>query len=185
MPASRAPSPPPFGEPKSGVRVSVDSLVQGALVDLFNAYEVAVAPLPRSALPAPPTPEVSAAAAFRSSDGVAGRLTLSLPSALLEQMKGQEATSVRMDWARELANQLLGRIKNRLLPFGVRIEIGLLTLLDPKLMQHQAQNLSGLRLYLGRTLRGHVLVTAQGLPNDAALKYVGAAAAVEGATLWL
>jgi hypothetical protein len=100
-------------------------------------------------------------------------------------MKGQEVTSVRMDWARELTNQLVGRIKNRLLPFGVRVEIGLLTVLDPRLIQHQRQDLSAQRYYLGRTLRGLVLVTLQGLPEDTALSYVGAAAATEGTMLWL
>src|SRR5215207_5657283 len=161
-PGSQTPTESSFSEPKSGVRVMVDSLLQAALVDLFNAYGVAFAPLPRSALGASMASEVSVAAAFRSGSGSGGRLTLSLPAALLEHMKHEEATSVRMDWARELANQLLGRVKNRLLPFGVRIDIGLLTLLDPKLIQHQLQDLSGLRVYHGRTLRGPVLVTVRG-----------------------
>jgi hypothetical protein len=163
----------------------VDSLLQASLVDLFKAYGVAFAPLPRSAITGPLAYEVSVAAAFRSGSGSGGRLTLSLPSALLEHMKGDELSSVRIDWARELANQLLGRIKNRLLPFGVRIEIGLLTLLDLKLMQDQLQNLSGLRVCLGRTLRGPVLVTARGLPEDSSLSYVGGAGATEGTMLWL
>jgi hypothetical protein len=179
------PSQPSFGEPKLGVRVSIDSLVQALLVDLFNAYGVAFAPLARSAVAAPTVPEVSVAAAFRGGGGSAGRLTLSLPAALLEHMKSEEVTSVRMDWARELANQLLGRIKNRLLPFGVRVEIGLLTMSDPKLMQHQLQDLAGQRVYSGRTLRGLVLVTIQGLPEDSALSYVGPAGAIEGTMLWL
>jgi len=70
----------------------------------------------------------------------------------------------------------------------VRLQIGLLGLVDPKLLQHQLRDASGMRLYAGRTLRGLVLVTVQGLPEDAALAYVGgpsAAAAVEGAMLWL
>lgn len=163
----------------------VDSLLQAALVDLFGAYGVAFAPLPRSALGASMAPEVSVAAAFRSESGTGGRLTLSLPAALLEHMKDAEATSVRLDWARELANQLLGRVKNRLLPFGVRIEIGLLTLLDPKLIQHQLKELSGLRVYHGRTLRGPVLVTVRGLPEDSSLSYAGALRAKEGSVLWL
>ena len=180
----RTSSPPSFGEPKSGVRVSSDSLIQASLVDLFKAYGVAFAPMPSSTIAAPAVPEVSVAAAFRSGAGAAGRLTLSLPTALLEQMKGDEATSVRMDWARELANQLIGRIKNRLLPFGVRLDIGLLTLLDSKLIQHQRQDVSGQRVYFGRTLRGLVVVTLQGLPEDSALSYVGAVGATEGAVVW-
>jgi hypothetical protein len=176
---------PWFSEPKSGVRVSSDSLIQASLVDLFKAYGVALAPMPRSAFTVPTAAEVSVAAAFRSGAGVAGRLTLSLPAALLEHMKGDEVTSVRMDWARELASQLVGRIKNRLLPFGIRVEIGPLTLLDPKLIQHQRQDLSGQRVYLGRTLRGLVVVTVQGLPDDSALSYVGGVGATEGTLLWL
>jgi hypothetical protein len=185
MPASQTPPESSFSEPKSGVRVMVDSLLQAALVDLFGAYGVAFAPLPRSAFSASMAPEVSVAAGFRSGSGTGGRLTLSLPAALLEHMKGEEPTSVRLDWARELANQLLGRVKNRLLPFGVRMDIGLLTLLDPKLMQHQLQDLSGLRVYCGRTLRGPVLVTVRGLPEDSSLSYAGAVRAKEGSVLWL
>ena len=105
--------------------------------------------------------------------------------ALLEHMKGAYSTSVRLDWARELANQLLGRIKNRLLPFGVRLDVGFLSLLDPKQLQHQLQDVSGLRIYVGRTLRGQVLVTVQGLPEDSALAYTGAGSATEGTVLWL
>jgi hypothetical protein len=169
-------------EPKSGVRVSIDALVQASLVELFNAYGVAVAPLPRS-FSAPALPDVSVAAAFRTGHG-SGRLTLSIPGALLEHMKDSEATTVRTDWARELASQLLGRIKNRLLPFGLRIDVGLLTLLDAKRLQSQLQEPS-VRLYAGRSLRGPVLVTVQGLPQDSALSYVGGIAASEGTMLWL
>jgi hypothetical protein len=79
----------------------------------------------------------------------------------------------------------LGRVKNRLLPFGVRIDIGLLTLLDPKQVQHQLREPSGLRVYCGRTLRGPVLVTVRGLPEDSSLSYVGAVGAKEGSVLWL
>lgn len=174
----------PFSdEPRSGVRVSIDALVQASLVELFNAYGVAVAPLPRSSK-APTLPDVCVAAAFRSGAD-SGRVTLSLPSELLDHMKGAETTAVRQDWARELANQLVGRIKNRLLPFGIRLDIGALTLLDPKRLQHQLEQQPAARVYAGRSLRGPVLVTVQGLPHDSALSYVGGVAAAEGAMLWL
>lgn len=186
MPTSRRPNSiqPAFGDPKSGVRLSVDALVQGTLVELFNTYGVAFAPMPRSSLALGVLPDVSVAASFVAG-GNAGRLTLSMPAELLEHMKPGEATTVRMDWARELCNQLMGRIKNRLLPFGARLELGLLTLLESKLLRHQLQETAGLRLYLGRTLRGPVLVSARGLPADAALSYVGSPGATEGTLLWL
>jgi hypothetical protein len=175
----------PFSdEPRSGVRVSIDALVQASLVELFNAYGVAVAPLPRSSKASTTLPDVCAAAAFRNAAD-SGRVTLSLPSELLEHMKGAETTAVRQDWARELANQLVGRIKNRLLPFGIRLDIGALTLLDPKMLQHQLDQQPAARVYAGRSLRGPVLVTVQGLPHDSTLSYVGGVSAAEGAMLWL
>src|SRR6187200_1382882 len=96
-----------------------DSLVQGALVDLFSAYAVPVAPLPRSSGPytqAPP--EVSASLDFkrRAASVEVGRITLSLPRSLLDSMKPSTSSSIQLDWARELTNQLAGRLKNRLLP---------------------------------------------------------------------
>jgi len=177
-------SPPAFAEPKSGVRVAVDSLVQASLVDLFTSYGVALAPLPRSQPMELVLPDVSVAAAFRCNGG-AGRLTLSVPNALLEHMRQAEVTSIRLDWARELTNQLLGRVKNRLLPFGVRLEMGGLTLLDRNLLKHQLQDSTEQRVYLGRTLRGVVLATVQGVPADSTLSYVGGVTSKEGALLWL
>jgi hypothetical protein len=167
-------------------RVAIDSLVQACLVDLFNAYEVAFAPLPNWSLASAPVPDASVSETFRTEDGGSGRLTLSLPTELLEHMKGAESTSVRMDWARELANQLVGRIKNRLLAFGVRLELGLPTVIETRMLEHQLQDLSGLRVYTGRTRQGLVLITIHGLPADHLLSYVGATAnASEGAMLWL
>jgi len=174
-----------IGEPPSGLRFAIDALIQASLVDLCGAYGVALAPLPRHTPTPAGTSDVTVAVAFRGWGSTAGSLTLSLPSALLEYMKGTEATSVRLDWARELTNQLLGRIKNRLLPFGVRLEIGALTLVDPNRLRHQLKENQTSRTYAGRTLRGLVLVTVQGLPQDLTLTYVGGTAAAEGSMLWL
>jgi hypothetical protein len=170
----------------SAPRVALDSLVQACLVDLFTAYEVACAPMPNWSLASAPIPEASVSETFRTADGSSGRLTLSLPTELLAHMKADESSSVRMDWARELANQLVGRIKNRLLAFGVRLELGLPTLLDTRTLELQLQDPMGLRIYVGRTRHGLVLITVHGLPADNALSYVGASAnASEGAMLWL
>ena len=181
LPSQRAPA-----GGTSTARVTVDSLVQGSLVELFAAYGVALAPLPRAAPASWAVPEVSSSAAFRhQSAGEAGRLTLSLSTALLDQMKPTESTAVKMDWARELANQLLGRIKNRLLPFGVQLEIGALSLVSSQMLQHELERAVGFRVYAARTLRGLVLVTLRGLPEDSALTYVGPPSATEGTIIWL
>jgi hypothetical protein len=168
-------------------RGAIDSLVQGSLVELFAGHQVAVAPLPRySAAPVPHLPDVSVAVAFSYiADGQqVGRLTLSMPSALLDQMRGLDGTAVKLDWARELGNQLMGRIKNRLLPFDLRLAIGALTALDSAALERQLQNGGGVRIYTARSLRGTVVVTLQGLPEEYKLVYVGAPPPAEGSVIW-
>lgn len=162
--------------PASGIRGGIDSLVQGSLVDLFGAYQVAVAPLPRSSRPSIPTLSyISATVGFvrLGLASPAGRITLSLPSALLAQMSPLAAGKLQADWARELANQLMGRIKNRLLPFNVRLQLGVSTLVDSARLVHQLHGSSEARVYIGRTLRGEIVVTFEGVPEDSELSYTG------------
>jgi hypothetical protein len=170
-----------------GARGAIDSLVQGSLVELFAAHQVAVAPLPRfSALRIPNMPDVSVVVSFSHAAGSeqAGRLTLSVPSAVLEQMRGPDGAAVKLDWARELGNQLMGRIKNRLLTFGLRLTIGTLVTVDSAALKPQLQNSSSVRIYTGRSLRGDIVVTLQGMPEEYKLAYVGTPSAAEGSMIW-
>ena len=162
--------------PASGVRGTIDSLVHGSLVDLFAAYSVAAAPLPRSSRPPSRTlPDISASVGFtRQGHGFPpGRVTLSLPGALLEAMSPGSPGTLKADWARELTNQLMGRIKNRLLPFNVRLQVGLSTMLDSVKLERQLHGSLDARVYISRTLRGETVVTFEGLPDDSELSYIG------------
>lgn len=156
---------------------AIDALVQGSLVELFQAYDVAVAPKPRSAREATPKlPDFCVGIGFtrEAASRKTGRLTMSLPSEVLAQMKTDASTPVRQaDWMRELTNQLLGRIKNRLLQFSVRLQAGLPQNLEPKLLLEQMQSSTAMRAYVGRTLRGEVLVTLEGIPAESELVYIG------------
>jgi hypothetical protein len=175
------------GDSAAGVRGAIDSLVNGSLVELFHAYDVAVAPSPRPALKQTPTiPELSAAVAFLRRGAAPGRLTLSMPVAVLELTKqGLVGTAPRADWARELANQLMGRVKNRLLHFSVRVDIGPPSTLDSSMLQSHVRSVANLRVYAGRTLRGEILVTLEGMPDESELTYVGAGTQpTEGDTLF-
>lgn len=165
---------------------TLDALVQGSLVDLFAAYRVAVAPLPSAAGATWPVPEISTTVLLRSrAANEPGRLTLSLSTSLLAQMRSDEPLAVQLDWARELCSQLAGRIKNRLLPFGVRVEVAGLSLLNTQVLREQLERGNGARQYAARTLRGLVLVTLQGLHEASTLTYVGAPGAAEGTLIWL
>ncbi len=162
-------------EPGLGVRGALDALVLGALVDLFQAYDVAVAPLPRLVPGRPPAlPDLSAAIAFTRARAASGRLTLSASPAVLDLTRGGAGDSLRIDWIRELANQLMGRIKNRLLHFSARVDVGTLSHVDSKLLATQLQKVPSPRVYAARTLRGEVVVTIDGLPEESELVYVGA-----------
>lgn len=162
-------------DPAAGVRGAIDALAQGALVDLFHAYGVAVAPLPRIAAGRMPRlPELSAAISFTRPGGAAGRLTLSAPVAVLDLTRSGAASSQRLDWIRELTNQLMGRIKNRLLHFSARVEVGPLVLVDSKQLALQLERAPSARVYSGRTLRGELIVTLDGMPEESELTYVGA-----------
>jgi hypothetical protein len=174
--------------PAASVRGVIDSLVQGSLVDLFTAYGVAVAPLPRiSGERAPALPDVSAVAELRlrgTRQGT-GRVTLSLPSSVLELMRATDEKTLKEDWARELCNQLAGRLKNRMLPFSLRFDVGLLSSADSQAVARQLQASPGTRVYAVRTLRGAIVATLAGMPDERELVYVGAApTASEGEAIW-
>jgi hypothetical protein len=149
-------------------------LVQGSLVDLLQAYDVALAPSPRGRERELSLPDTSATITFTYADGSrkGGRISLSIPSAVLGMMRSE--SPVRdADWARELSNQLMGRIKNRLLQFNVKLSAGLPQSVDSKVLLQQLQANTNLRSYTGRTLRGEIVVTIEGLPHDSELVYVG------------
>jgi len=168
-------APPSSSSAPSGIRGAIDALVPSALVELFAAYDVAVAPLPRlNQLRLPPVPEVSAAVGFtlRGRFGPPGRVTLSLPGSLLEAMRNG-GNSLKGDWTRELASQLIGRVKNRLLQFSVRMDVGVSSTIDSKALSSHVAQATKARVYAGRTLRGEMLVTLEGMPNEAELVYVG------------
>jgi hypothetical protein len=167
-----------WSTPAVGIRGAVDALVQGALVELFQAYGVALAPMPRSSLRDNVRfHDVTANIGFfRNTPGYSrrsGRLTISMPSSVFELVKDDQIRIARPDdWARELVNQLMGRIKNRLLPFGATLHIGLPASISPN-AEEKPEHSSTLRVYTGRTIRGDVMLTLAGMPDESELSYVG------------
>lgn len=169
----------PLPASASSVRGAIDAIVQGALVELFHAYGVALAPFPRSA----PRGrlqffEVTATMGFvresaRRTSTHPGRLALSMPREVFVLLNPEPGgAEPRDEWARELANQLLGRIKNRLLQFSATLQIGLPSTSDAA-TESERERSATLRVYVGRTVRGNVLLTLEGMPEESELAYVG------------
>ncbi|HEY0466460.1 MAG TPA: hypothetical protein VGC79_19760 [Polyangiaceae bacterium] len=178
----KSPSAPNVG-PSSAQRGLMDTIVQGALVELFHSCGVAVAPQPRGRWHAAQLeiPEISAAIGFTLAQRAkatpfAGRLTLSLPEALFTIMKAESPRRPQqLDWVRELTNQLAARIKHRLLPFGATMQPLLPSLITRDALEGQRARFAAMRIYLGRTLRGDVLVTLDGSIDESQLVYSGPA----------
>ena len=169
--------------PNSAQRGLMDTIVQGALVELFQSCGVAVAPQPRGRLDLSQLkiPEVSAAIGFTLAQSVkatpgAGRLTLSVPEALFTIMKAESVRKPQQfDWVRELTNQLAARIKHRLLPFCAAMQPHLPSLLTRDALEAQRARFPAMRIYVGRTLRGDVLVMVDGNIDESRLVYSGPA----------
>ena len=178
----KLPSAPSMG-PSAVQRGLMDTIVQGALVELFQSCGVAVAPQPRGRLDLSQLkiPEVSAAISFTLAQSVKatpcpGRLTLSLPDALFTIMRAESMRRPQqLDWVRELTNQLAARIKHRLLPFGAAMQPLLPSLITRDTLEAQRARFASMRIYLGRTLRGDVLVTLDGTIDESRLVYSGPA----------
>jgi hypothetical protein len=155
-------------------------------VGLFSAYGVAVAPLQDfTGASQPEAQDISVAMPFQcSSHPSSGRLTLSMPRQLLDAMKSAETKYVKLDWARELANQLGGRIKNRLLPFGVRLEIGTASLMDSRQVRIEIASQAVESVYPAMTGSGPLLVTLEGLLTDLDATNIGLPSPTEGSTIF-
>ena len=98
----------------------IDSIVVGSTEQLFGAYGLGLTRADR----VPPGNEQAVAFAgivgFTGAN-LRGTLVLAATSELLTQF--HKAASTDRDWTGELANQLLGRIKNQLLGCGIEIYV--------------------------------------------------------------
>lgn len=155
---------------------NVDALVQNAMVALFRAYGVMLVPISWGFLRGVPGAVTTTIGFVRSSADsgatYAGRLTLSMPSSVVALANGGSSGSARRDdWARELTNQLMGRIKSQLLRFGVPVEIGLPSSIDAH-FEHRCEDSSKLHVHAGRTPHGDVLLMLAGMPDESELSAV-------------
>jgi hypothetical protein len=157
-------------------RSTLDILVQICTVELFQSLGVAAAPLgvARRAVDLEHPNDLVGVVGF-SGVQAAGRVTLSLNDAVYGLFPSPVTGSHAMrDAVRELTNQLIGRIKNRLMQFQVMLRIGLPSAMSAQAMVQQRPHDATVVTYRFRTLRGEVLVTFEGTLGDAVLNYSNA-----------
>ena len=99
---------------------------------------------------------------------------LDIPLAVLTQMKVDPHLNIQTrDWLRELTNQLVGRIKNRLLRFQYALQGGIPTVLERRMLGQRTLLNESATFYGFRTLRGEVQVIVDGTIDESTFAYSG------------
>ena len=159
---------------KHATRNDIDLLIQSTTVELFHAYGVAVAPTRRNSMPPPPIDADCTGTISFAAPRFTGNLTLTVPVDVLKLMQHAPGSSPALkDWIRELTNQLLGRLKNRLLRFQVVLQVGLPTNARGRAGPSSAESTTRQSVYVFRTLRGRIFVAVSGNLDPSALQFSG------------
>lgn len=99
-----------------GIAETLDNVLFTSATGLFKAYGIAIQEAKGGAVPSTP---LCAVIGF-TGPWLCGAAMIAADNALIAAACPVPGTSDR-DWLAELANQLLGRVKNRLLPYGVEV----------------------------------------------------------------
>src|SRR5512145_1232642 len=117
-------------------RNTLTTIVQSSTVELFRAFDIAIPPM-------------------------SGSLALFIPHEVygLARHLAQRPYEPK-DWTRELCNQLLGRVKNRLHGCDIDLRTGLPTSVTGTLLdRHRAGGKPPEAFYGFRTLRGEITIS--------------------------
>jgi hypothetical protein len=155
-------------------RQMLETMIQSSTVDLFHAGGIAIAPVAANLVDRENVASQTLMATIGfGGDGANGALALLVPFGVFELVKQDPVRPFTgMAWVQDSVNQLLGRIKSRLLPYQLTLQMGLPAALDEKgLKQLVAQGI--LATFRFRTLRGEVSVTLSGKIDYAKLNYSG------------
>ncbi len=156
-------------------RSTVDTIIQGAAVDLFHSLDIAAAPLtPVMGQGAPALPELAAFVSFTSAAG-SGVLCMGCPLSVVQLAeKGATTVLAKEDWIRELTNQLVGRVKKRFLQFGVQLNARLPSPASQRFGErHGGAASAASKTYVFRTIRGMVVVILDASLDDKQFCYCG------------
>jgi hypothetical protein len=160
----------------NGSRTTIDTIVQSSTVALFHAHGLAVAPLGSSLVGEQQRYHDVVGLIGFDAPAFSGTLTLSIPTPVFRaQTEGRDASdqTTLNDWSQEMANQLLGRIKNRLTMFQLVIKVHLPSTISSIALERLRQRSPNETLYRFRTLRGDILVTLDAPFDNGILHYSG------------
>lgn len=162
---------------QTAARTAIDTILQSSAVELFHSQGVAVAPLRPAALGAQQRFYDWVGLIHFEAANLSGVLTVSIPMPVWSNRDTQGALSADSetlaDWHRELANQLMGRIKNRLLKFQLTLRPRLPSALSGAALELHRKRSASEVLYRFRALRGDILVVVDAPLERAILAYAG------------
>jgi hypothetical protein len=163
----------------------IDLMVQRSAVELFASIGIAIAPTP--AIIAAPHfgPDDMVGIVQLSLNGVKGSLAVATSPATMARAKGQAVTTSIQDWLRELANQLGGRLKNRLARYQVAVEVSLPSAFARSAFDRGFEFKGSTTVYLFRTIKDDVQVVLSGDLGNADLRFVGGDGIIEEGELIL
>jgi Chemotaxis phosphatase CheX len=157
-------------------RTTIDTILQSSTVALFHAHGLGVAPLGSSPVGSQPRYHDVVGLIGFDAPTFSGTLTLSIPNlvfdALVEHRDPSDHTTLG-DWSQEMANQLLGRIKNRLTMFQVPLRVHLPSVLSGVALERLRKRSQHETIYRFRALRGDIIVTLDAPFDNGMLAYSG------------
>ena len=141
----------------------LDALVEAAARGLFDSHGLALGVPEGEATPSPDDHDIAASIGF-TAPKVQGAILMTTRKVLVAQawpreLRHREPTEREVcDWAGELVNQLLGRVKNALLPFGLTLEQSTPTVVTGKHVHRAPPSTNIARRYFFVTSVGSLLI---------------------------
>lgn len=182
QPASRVVGKPPSEQTPMSIaaaRATIDTILQSSVVELFHAHGFSVAPLGTSPVGVQQRYHETVGLIGFDASSFTGTLTISVPNAVYDAQLEARARAADQctaaDWTQELANQLLGRVKNRLTMFQIALKPRLPSTMSGVSLDRVRKRSPSEILYRFRALRGEILVTLDAPIDKAMLAYSGAA----------
>ncbi len=163
------------GVPPSTPLVVLHTLIQSAGVALFHSYGVATAPLE----PVPVEldafrPHYPLAVIGFKAPGIDATLILSIPREVSSRVELDPGDHDERALVRELVNQAMGRIKNRLTQYQVTLTSGLPSCADRSAdLARLAPQPGALTVYRLRTIHGYIMLATRGVIDTSRLVFAG------------
>lgn len=154
---------------------AVDTIIQSSTVEILRSYDVSVAPRGRMELVGHvPASDVVGIIGFEG-EGISGNLVLAVPTAVCNlRMPRRPPNTTHAEWTYELTSQVMGRIKNRLIQFQVKLRTHLPTVLSGKAVERYRSRSATEVLYRFLALRGEITVAVDASLTRAKLEYSNA-----------